>query len=337
MNGSSWQRFAQYGAPLGMGPAVFLLLVANVGIFLLQFLLLILTGRDAIGPWGAFVPYFAFEKLQIWRLVTYMFLHGDLWHLFFNMLGLWLFGSRIEQLWGTRAFTWYYFASGIGGGLLYGVFSLAGMDALAPMVGASAAVYGILLAFGLAFPNATIFVFFIPMPARFAVIVFGVMALLGFGGANVAHMAHLGGMLTGFIFLWIFTGGHITRPPRVPRRGGARGGYRSVSGGGPRSGHGPGSYGPGSYRTGGGYQPTGLEKLRQAFLRWRTRMRLKAVSGGKGGGRDDQRAARPGNGRPLSRSDREQVDQILEKISREGLQSLTPEEQDILRRASRKD
>src|SRR6056297_510292 len=155
-----------------MGPAVFLLLVANVGIFLLQFLLLILTGRDAIGPWGAFVPYFAFERLQVWRLVTYMFLHGDLWHLFFNMLGLWLFGSRIEHHWGTRAFTWYYFASGIGGGLVYGIFSLAGMDALAPMVGASAAVYGILLAFGLAFPNATIFVFFIPMPARFAVIVF---------------------------------------------------------------------------------------------------------------------------------------------------------------------
>lgn len=336
MNGSGWHRLAQYGAPLGMGPAVFLLLIANVGIFFLQIVLAGVGGRDVIGQWFSFVPYFAIERVQLWRFVTYMFLHGGLWHLFFNMLGLWLFGSRIEQLWGTRAFTWYYFASGIGGGLLYGIFSLAGMDALIPMVGASAAVYGILLAFGLAFPNATIFVFFIPMPARFAVIVFGVMALLGFGGANVAHMAHLGGMITGFVFLWVFTGGHITQPPRLPRKGGARGGYRSV-GGGPGGPGRPGGRPGGGYRTGYGgrqYEPTGLEKLRQAFLRWRTRMRLKAVSGGKsvGGG-----AARPGNGRPLDRADREQVDRILEKISREGLQSLTAEEQDILRRASRKD
>jgi membrane associated rhomboid family serine protease len=331
VTGSGWNRFGNQGAPLGMGPAVFLLLVANVAVFMLQLVIAGTSGRDPIGQWFSFVPYFAIERMQIWRFVTYMFLHGDLMHLFFNMFGLWIFGMRIEQLWGTRTFAWYYFVSGIGGAILYGIFSLAGMASLVPMVGASAAVYGILLAFGLAFPNATLFLFFVvPVPARIAVVIFGLMALFGVGGANIAHLAHLGGMVTGLIFLWLFTGGRITQPPRLPGRGGAKGGYRTVSG----------QSGPG-YRTSYGRPTSTWEQLRQAFLRWRTRMRLKVVGDGQkrtGSGRGSgSGAARPGNGRPLGREDRERVDEILEKISREGLQSLTPDEQDILRRASRKD
>jgi len=322
VNGFGGRRLSNFGAQMGLGPAVSLLLVANVAVFLAEFLISGMTGRDPIGAWGAFIPYFAVNQLQFWRFVTYMFLHGSLLHLFFNMLGLWLFGSRIEQIWGTRTFAWYYFVAGIGGAFLYGLFSLAGISALVPMVGASAAIYGILLAFGLAFPNAIIFVFFIPMPARIAVIVFGVMALLGFGGANVAHMAHLGGMITGFLFLWAFTGGRPSQVPRRPRVGGARGGYRSLGGAG---------YDRTAYRTGS--RPTATPTLRHLWQRWRTRLRMTVVDGQRRGG---QGAARPGQGRDFGGEDPARIDQILEKISREGLRSLTEEEQEVLRRASRK-
>ena len=234
-----------------------------------------------------------------------MFLHGGFSHILFNMLGLWLFGSRLEAIWGSRTFTWYYLASGVGGGLLY----------------------GILLAFGLAFPDAVIFVFFIPMPARIAVVVFGLMALFGVGGAGVAHMAHLGGMITGFVFLWLFTGGRPGQVPRLP--GGKRRPSYGASGGGPA--------------TGGG---SFLAALRNSFVRWRTRLRMTVVNSqdrkstdytGRDRKRTDfTRTSNGGNGRPIDRAEAQRVDEILEKISREGLQSLTEEEQDILRRASRK-
>jgi len=186
-------------------------------------------------------------------------------------------------------------------------------------VGASGAIYGILLAFGLAFPTAVIFVFFIPMPARIAVFVFGGISLLGIGGANVAHMAHLGGMVTGLAFLWFFTGGHPSQVPLLP------GGRRRP---------GPGTYGHGSdgMPRSRAAQRSGLQNLVDSFHRWRTRRRMSMVNHQRTG---DGR--RPGNGRPGTSGQGERVDEILEKISREGLRSLSEEEQDILRRASRKD
>lgn len=308
-----------YGARFGLPPAVFLLLVTNVAVFLIQFLLAGFSGRDVIGQWGSFIPYFALQKFQLWRFVTYMFLHGSFMHIAFNMLGLWLFGARMEALWGTRTFTWYYFASGIGGGLLYGIFSLAGIEALTPMVGASGSIYGLLLAFGLAFPNAIILVFFIPMPARIAVIVFGVISLLGVGGANVAHLAHLGGMLTGLAFLWIFTGGRPGTVPRLPggSQGRPTGGGSTWSDGYPRS---------------KAQQRGFLQQIVDSYHRWRTRQRLRVVDKDR-----DDGATRPGNGRTRGGVPDDRVDEILEKISREGLKSLTVEEQDILRRASKRD
>ncbi len=314
---------------MGIPPAVFVLLLANLAVAVLRFVMAGVGRVDPLGNWFSFIPYLAINKLQVWRFVSYMFLHGDLMHLFFNMLGLWLFGSRIEALWGTRTFTRYYFACGIGGAVLYGLFSLTGIASVIPMVGASGAIYGILLAFGLAFPTAVIFVFFIPMPARIAVIVFAVLSFLGIGGANVAHLAHLGGMVAGFVFLWIYTGGRPSQVPRLPRSAAARGGFRPA--GGP-------SAGPGvPYRGGGGSL---LTQLYQQFVRWRTRLRLTLVSGSKprtgGGANGASGAGRGGNGRPGGAS-LQRVDEILEKISREGLKSLTPEEQDILRRASKRD
>lgn len=328
MNGDQWRRLGGYGAQMGLPPAVFLLLVVNLAVYVLQLVTRGLGGVDPLVAWFSFVPGLAINKLQVWRFVTYMFLHGPLFHLLFNMLGLWLFGSRLEQYWGTRTFMRYYFVCGIGGALLYGVFSLSGIEAFFPMLGASGAIYGILLAFGIAFPAAIIFVFFIPMPARVAVIIFfGLSVMQGFGGRgpgdNVAHLAHLGGMVAGFIFMWIYTGGRPSQVPRLPRRGGARGGYRSVNG--PSDPH---------RRSAG--QGGLMAQLYRGFVRWRTRLRLKLVDGKPGdSGRGDR-----GNGRPRrsdGNPDLQRVDEILEKISREGLKSLTPEEQEILRRASKKD
>ncbi len=183
------------------------------------------------------------------------------------------------------------------------------------MVGASGAIFGLLLAFGVTYPDAIIMVFFvIPMRAKYAVMIFGLIELFSVPArrtAQIAHLAHLGGMLFGYLFLLWATGGRLGRIPRVPRFGGAKrprtAGYdRSARGGG------------------------GLGNLLRS---WRTRMRIKVVNGQRGRGAGGPSTG--GNG-ALSREDRERVDRILEKISREGLQNLTPEEQEILRRASRK-
>jgi membrane associated rhomboid family serine protease len=180
-----------------MPPVTQSLLIANVVVFLLQ----LQTGDWlerllALWPPGAgFAP---------WQLVTYGFLHSGLGHIFFNMLGLWMFGSDIERLFGSRYFLLYYFACLVSAGLCQlVVVSMAGGPAY-PTLGASGALYGLLLAFGMYFPRRMVMLIFppIPMPARIFVIVFGGLELLfGVMGTadGVAHFAHLGGMLGGWL------------------------------------------------------------------------------------------------------------------------------------------
>jgi membrane associated rhomboid family serine protease len=316
VSGNVGRSIGQYGMQMGLGPAVFTLLLINVGVFVLQFALRSFLGQDWIFGLFAYETQHAVYMGQIWRFFTYMFLHdtGGFTHLFFNMLGLWLFGSRLEALWGSRTFTWYYLLCGLGGGVLYGLVSVIQGNVFAQMVGASGAIFGILLAFGLAFPDAIIFVFFIPMRARIAVIVFGVISVvMSFGNTRIAHLAHLGGMVTGFLFLWLTTGGRPSQVPRLPRK------RRRASQGWDQG-----------YAGSTGRAPSLLERLVRSFYRWRTRLRVTVVDGE--GGRSK---TKPGNG-STGRRDKERVDEILEKISKEGLKSLTPEETEILRRASKK-
>lgn len=140
----------------------------------------------------------------IWQLVSYQFLHGGLWHIFFNMFALWMFGSELENLWGSRRFLFYYLLCGIGAGLVQ-LFISPMFAPPAPTIGASGAVYGILLAFGLTFPSRPIYMFpfFIPIPAKFFVIIFAVIEMISgiSGGGGVAHFAHLGGAATGFLLI----------------------------------------------------------------------------------------------------------------------------------------
>jgi membrane associated rhomboid family serine protease len=188
-----------------MPPITQTLLIANVVVFLLQSS----TGGE-LEAWFALWPLS--HGFAPWQIVTYGFLHGGLAHIFFNMLGLYMFGSDIERLFGSRYFLAYYFACLVSAALCQLlVVALAGGPPF-PTLGASGAVYGLLLAFGMYFPRRTVILIFppIPMPARVFVFVFGGLELLfGVTGtvSGVAHFAHLGGMLGGFLLLSVWRRG----------------------------------------------------------------------------------------------------------------------------------
>ena len=204
-------RFA--GSPLmfGMTPAVKWLLIINSAIFVLCYLLRS-AGEQLFGLFGltptAVVHYFA-----VWQLVTYLFLHSPttFTHILMNMLTLWMFGVPLESVWGSRRFLRYYFFCGVGAGvsvvvlnyLLLFLFHIGNPEAVT--IGASGAIYGLLLAFGMLFPDARILFFFLfPIPARVYVWIMAAIVFLStFGdtGSGVSHFAHLGGIAFGYLFL----------------------------------------------------------------------------------------------------------------------------------------
>ena len=177
-------------------PGVKRLIVITGGVFLVQFIVPGVTGF-----FGLFPP--AVLSLQVWRLFTYMFLHGSLLHLLLNMFVLYMFGSQLERIWGPRRFLRYYLLCGVGAGL----FTLLPLPAFfhANHIGASGAVYGLLLAFGLLFPSAQVYLMGIfPMNARHLVVVLGFVALassLSGSSGGVSHIAHLGGLVVGYFLL----------------------------------------------------------------------------------------------------------------------------------------
>ena len=190
--------------------------------------------------------YFQSPLFAPWQIVTHMFMHGGLGHIFFNMYALWIFGKTLESVWGSKRFLIYYLATGLGAAFFHQLvnyiqfapdiaalkaaysvdiinrpllneilqpgnqFFSIGKELIRPTVGASGAVYGVLLAFGMLFPNTPLFLMFIPIPikAKWLVIGFGLLELyLGItqSGGSIAHFAHLGGMIFGFILIkyWI--------------------------------------------------------------------------------------------------------------------------------------
>jgi membrane associated rhomboid family serine protease len=152
----------------------------------------------------ALTPELVVYHFTIWQLFTYMFLHGGVGHLLFNMLALWMFGTPLEQTWGTRFFLKYYFLCGIGAGVCdVAVNALMGNPT--HTIGASGAIYGLLMAFGVLFPNQTVLMnFLFPIKAKYLVMIYGAIALysaLGSGNSGVSNVAHLGGMAFGFVYL----------------------------------------------------------------------------------------------------------------------------------------
>ncbi len=187
-----------------MPPITQALLLINVAVFCIDlFFGAWFTQLMALWPIGSgfFMP---------WQVATYSFLHGSFAHLFFNMLGIWMFGSELERLWGDKRFVQFYAASVLTAALAQ--LLVAGLSgAVYPMIGASGGLFGLLLAFGMMFPNRTIMPLFppIPMKAKVFVAIYGALELLfGVTGTmeGVAHFAHLGGMLGGFLMIRYWQG-----------------------------------------------------------------------------------------------------------------------------------
>lgn len=203
MYNQSYDQF-QFGFMRIITPMVKRLLIVNFGVFLLQQLVVIFYHESLIKYFGL-IPSQVVKNLAIWQLGTYMFLHGGWMHLLFNMFGLWMFGTEIERQWGEREFLWYYLITGIGAGIFTILFNIFTPYADIPTIGASGAIFGILLAFGMIFPNRYIYLyFFFPVKAKYFVMIFGMLTLfsvLSYNPDGIAHFAHLGGMVVGFIYI----------------------------------------------------------------------------------------------------------------------------------------
>jgi len=191
----------QFGFGGGPTPAVKQLLIVNTAAFVVATLMQAFGMGEPL-RWLMLTPYAVTHQLALWQLVTYLFLHGGFFHILFNMLTLWMFGGDLERQWGTRRFLFYYFLTGIGAGLCV---VLVHPGSLVPTLGASGAIYGVLLAFGMLFPDRQILFFMIfPIPAKFFVMILGAIAFLSalsMPGDTVSHVAHLGGLVIGFVYL----------------------------------------------------------------------------------------------------------------------------------------
>lgn len=258
----------RFGPGLPMPPVVKQLLIANVLVFVLTRML---PGVDLmqIENLFGFVAADALGNGRVWQFFTYMFLHGGLFHILFNMLLLWMFGTTVEHRWGSRAFLAYYVVCGLGGAIVSWVM---GPGSTVPMIGASAAALGVLLAYTLMYPDQQVLLYFV-IPVKMKVLLWILVAVdiigaVGLLRGNTAHFAHLGGLLFGWIYL------------KQDWRLGAFG--RRVRG-----------------------------------VRARQAMKQRA-----------QNAER-------AQTRQEEIDRILEKISAEGMDSLTERELKILREASR--
>jgi len=280
--------YTYYGYGRSLPKAVKSLLIANAVIFVITLFFpfnVSYMGRYASG-WNilfGLVPALINNKFMIWQFFTYMFLHGGFGHILFNMFALWMFGTELEYNWGTSDFLKYYFTCGVGGGILVWLTSMFGFSSyLIPTIGASGAIFGLLVAYGMMWPDRSIFIFgILPMKALHFVIIFGALDLLqglSRSGSGIAYFCHVGGGVTGFIYL--------------------KYGWRI------------------------------MVHLENQINKFKAR-RFKIIHGGKKSGfGSDSRESHPDFD--------DEVDRILDKIAREGMDSLSDREKQILDRASDK-
>jgi membrane associated rhomboid family serine protease len=265
----------------GLTPWVKRLMVLNAVVYMAQ-----LGTQDQLTLYLAFVP--SAVLVQPWTLLTYMFAHGGIMHLFFNMLALFFFGPPLEARWGSAEFIKYYVICGLGGAALSYAFAFN-----APIIGASAAVYGVMLAFAMNWPDVPIYIWAIfPVPAKYLVAIFAVMSFLSMvngGGGNIAHAAHLGGFAAGWLYL------------RMNRPGGLLNGVRK----------------PDVRRRGLRVVPGEAEKSRPAPAPPPTAAQRRSTAAREEGLLDE-------------------LDRVLDKISTEGIASLSPDERRMLDEVSRR-
>lgn len=193
--------------PGRLSPTLLGLIAANVIVFFAQE---ILSGFGFGLNWAfGLRPADVVGSFKLWELVTYMFLHQGVFHILFNMLALWMFGAELERLWGSREFLKFYFVTGVGAGLLTVLVSLLPFGFAAPLytsiiIGASGAIYGLLLAYGLRFPDRPIYMYFVfPVPAKYFVLLMGLLAFYASIAerSDIANVTHLGGLLVAYLYL----------------------------------------------------------------------------------------------------------------------------------------
>lgn len=301
---------------MNMPPVVKGLLLANVIMFVLD---------SALGMFGVNVDlsallglwYFKQPMFAFWQPFTYMFMHAGFSHIFFNMFALWMFGRIIEQVWGGQRFLIYYIICGLGAGLVQEICQMIGLlNPYSMTIGASGAVYGILLAFGMIFPNERLFIIPIPFPvkAKYFVMAYAVIELVqGMGSTDgVAHFAHLGGMLFGLILILYWR-----KSSRAHYKLGGRNFW--TDNGSSSYNRNEGRYGKDN--NGGGF----FSKIGKMF----------------GGKKEPEVTVRYMNDREREyeynarkKEENDEIDRILDKVRQSGYSSLTPEEKQRLFDAS---
>ncbi|MEG1762092.1 MAG: rhomboid family intramembrane serine protease [Bacteroidales bacterium] len=217
MNSNNNSANYQFSGFSYLPPVVKNLLIINA-LFFLADLTLGTRGIDLTKYLG--LHYYSADNFYPFQYITYMFMHGSFSHLFFNMFALWMFGYALENYWGGKRFLFYYLVTGIGAGMIqtlamtWDIYNLSGSFGAAYInsfinnavtIGASGAVFGILLAFGMIFPNTRIYIYFLfPLKAKWFVLLYGLIELfagISGSGGNIAHFAHLGGMLFGVVLI----------------------------------------------------------------------------------------------------------------------------------------
>jgi rhomboid family protein len=198
-----------YASSFSFGPGpISLALKVLIGANVLMFVLTSIS--PALIPYLGLVPTLVLHQFWLWQTVTYMFLHGGIFHIVFNMLALWMFGAELERIWGTKYFLKFYFVTGVGAGLLTVLFSLLPFDVAhriqgSVVIGASGAIYGLLLAYALYFPDRPIYMYFVfPIPAKIFVLIIGAIAFMSSmsdSGNGMANATHLGGLLVAYVYL----------------------------------------------------------------------------------------------------------------------------------------
>jgi membrane associated rhomboid family serine protease len=200
----SSSSFAYSFGPGPLTPAIKALVIANVAMYVIVLIAPVIRLQLGLQPQAVV------GELRLWQPFTYMFLHGGIFHLLFNMLSLWMFGTELERMWGSRFFTKYYFVCGVGAAVTTLLFALSPLPFadeiyVSLTVGASGAGYGVLLAYGLYFPDRPIYMYMVfPIAAKYFVMIMGGISLLSAmsgPGTGVAHMTHLGGLVAGYLYL----------------------------------------------------------------------------------------------------------------------------------------
>jgi len=205
---------SDYYRPSGFGgfslfpPVIKNLIIINVIVFVIQFLgaqVIIggVTASEMLDRWFALNPLIEGGNFQIWQLITYQFMHGGFSHIFFNMFALWMFGMEVENMWGSKKFITFYLVCGIVAGIFQLLLPALFNEPQGYTIGASGAIMGVIVAFGMLFPDRYIYIYFLlPVKAKYLVILYILLEIyLVPSGGNVAHLAHLGGAFAGFLFV----------------------------------------------------------------------------------------------------------------------------------------